>query len=532
MRTLRYRITLEQPVIVSSLEGDPNSSATHDFIPGTVLRGAIIWAYLRRNGATDLDATDPMVQRVFFGRTTRYLNGYIVDADGKRTLPTPLSWRIRKNTLEPIFDLAMIEPEDDMSERPKGSFCAPDRLEAILVRAQTELAIHVARDRAVGRPVKGSGAVFRYEALSPGQVFEAAVICGEDADADVIRDLLSGESHLGKSRTAGYGRVTWGLVEDSEQWQEVPEVDDRILPVTPDSTATITFLSDALIRNEYGQSCADARSIAAATAEALGLAQAPMVDKAFVRMRWIGGFNRKWGLPTQQEAAVMMGSVIQLRFRESVDADRLLALEERGLGERVSGGFGRLAINWHEKPCYDRAHDWGSYVVDSRVPEFDEASEQIARKIIERILRSKLDAAVTKSAVCLVQDLSVGERPPNSQLQQVRSMVLNCMDMPSEEGMTHLNQFFDHIKARASAKRAFSRGMIGGRSWLEWLRHRLNHREEIWSAINMANVSDQVPAIGPVGSDAVLNSLQHEYNLRFVESVIGLAVRSSREVSA
>ncbi|MEA4883018.1 MAG: hypothetical protein VB144_05025 [Clostridia bacterium] len=531
MRVLRYTVTLVQPVILSSLGGDPNSSVTYNFIPGTVLRGAAIWAYLRRNGSTDLDATDPVVQRVFFGRTTRYLNGYIVDKSGRRALPMPLSWRVRKHTSQPVFDLAVTEPEDDMSERPKASFCAPDRRDALLVSPQTELAIHLARDRAAGRPVRGSGAVFRYEALSPGQVFEAAVVCDEDADADVIRGLLNGESHLGRSRTAGYGRVTWELIGDSEEWQEVPEADSRIVPLKPNSTATITLLSDALLRNEYGQSCADARSIAAATAEALGLAQAPMVDKAFVRMRWIGGFNRKWGLPTQQEAAVMMGSVVQLRFRENVDADRLLALEERGLGERVSGGFGRLAINWHEEPSYERSYGFGPYVVDSRVPEFDGASERIAKKMVERILRSKLDAAVTIAAVCLMQESGVGVRPPNSQLQQVRSIVLNCIELPPDQGTARLNEFLEHIEARTSASRAFSRGMIGGGPWLKWLKYRVNHPAEIWIAIGAAESTDSVPAIGPVDPARIAGTLQYEYNLRFVESVIGLAVRSSREVS-
>ena len=530
MRVLRYTVTLVQPVILSSLGGDPNSSVTYNFIPGTVLRGAAIWAYLRRNGSTDLDATDPVVQRVFFGRTTRYLNGYIVDKSGRRALPMPLSWRVRKHTSQPVFDLAVTEPEDDMSERPKASFCAPDRRDALLVSPQTELAIHLARDRAAGRPVRGSGAVFRYEALSPGQVFEAAVICDEDADADVIRGLLNGESHLGRSRTAGYGRVTWELIGDSEEWQEVPEADSRIAPLKPDSTATITLLSDALLRNEYGQSSADAENIAAAVGEALGLDEAPSVDKAFVRMRWIGGFNRKWGLPTQQDAAVMMGSVVRLHFREGVDAESLWALEQRGLGERISGGFGRLAVNWHEEYSY-RCYPLASLAVGSRTPEFDGASERIAKRMVERILRSKLDAAVTRAAVCLMQESGVGVRPPNSQLQQVRSIVLNCIELPPDQGTARLNEFLEHIEARTSASRAFSRGMIGGGPWLKWLKYRVNHPAEIWIAIGAAESTDSVPAIGPVDPACVAGTLQYEYNLRFVESVLSLAVRSSREVS-
>ena len=42
MKAITYTITLEQPVLVTSLDGDPNSGVAFDYIPGSVIRGMII----------------------------------------------------------------------------------------------------------------------------------------------------------------------------------------------------------------------------------------------------------------------------------------------------------------------------------------------------------------------------------------------------------------------------------------------------------------------------------------------------------
>ena len=91
MKILNYHITLEEPVLVTALEGDPNTAASFSYLPGSVLRGAIIAAYMRQNHLPTLDDADATVRRLFFDGQTRYLNAYLVDREQQRSLPRPSS---------------------------------------------------------------------------------------------------------------------------------------------------------------------------------------------------------------------------------------------------------------------------------------------------------------------------------------------------------------------------------------------------------------------------------------------------------
>ena len=94
MKTIIYRLTLLEPVLVTALDGDPNSAVAFDYLPGSVLRGALIGQYLRVNNISpkQFNAGNDEIQRLFFNGGTRFLNGYPVERN-QRTLPVPESWQ-------------------------------------------------------------------------------------------------------------------------------------------------------------------------------------------------------------------------------------------------------------------------------------------------------------------------------------------------------------------------------------------------------------------------------------------------------
>ena len=97
MKVISYQITLSEPVLLNSLEGGPNESSSFDYIPGSVLRGALIAKYMAVNKITQLDAADDTTRNLFFNGAVRYLNGYPLDRLAKRTLPVPFSWHRDKS---------------------------------------------------------------------------------------------------------------------------------------------------------------------------------------------------------------------------------------------------------------------------------------------------------------------------------------------------------------------------------------------------------------------------------------------------
>lgn len=90
MKVITYHINLLEPVLVTSLSGDPNSAKAFDYLPGSVLRGAIIAQIYGKRESLSLE--DPTIKRLFFNGSTRYLNGYLLYKN-QRTLPVPLSWQ-------------------------------------------------------------------------------------------------------------------------------------------------------------------------------------------------------------------------------------------------------------------------------------------------------------------------------------------------------------------------------------------------------------------------------------------------------
>lgn len=247
MRTVVYRLELEQPALLTALQGDPNSATSLEYVPGSAIRGAVVGRYVAGGGR--VDAADAGSRALFFDGTTCFLNAYPLDRLERRSLPTPRSWRRRKGGGETIVDTALAPADDEADGLVHGPpwvavgapFCTirqGDAAAALLVAPLRHIAVHTSRTRRYGRAMPASlaegdtpGAVFRYDALAGKQTFGGAVVCHEDAHADDLRDLLTAQGGLvwlGRSKSAEYGRARFVSVEIVEEgWDEVAEAGGR-----------------------------------------------------------------------------------------------------------------------------------------------------------------------------------------------------------------------------------------------------------------------------------------------------------------
>ncbi|HLM62371.1 MAG TPA: hypothetical protein VK308_16335, partial [Pyrinomonadaceae bacterium] len=94
MKAITFTVELLEPMLCVGLEGDPNAGVSLKYIPGSVLRGAIIGKYGKIR-----DASATPENELFFNGAVRYLNAYVL-IDGKRSLPVPLSWHKEKDAEE------------------------------------------------------------------------------------------------------------------------------------------------------------------------------------------------------------------------------------------------------------------------------------------------------------------------------------------------------------------------------------------------------------------------------------------------
>ncbi|NES18972.1 MAG: hypothetical protein F6K41_08595 [Symploca sp. SIO3E6] len=434
MKAVTFLLHTQQPILATSLQGDPNSDVSYPYIPGSMIRGVLIGRYLKGNGlrATDdifLDTQPfPDVTRLFFDpQKTRYLNAYPADIQQNRTLPVPRSWYKDKGVEfsetedETVYDFSKIpvdEREEDLSPKLlEEKFCTVQDEDVVLYRVKRRINIHNQRDRKKGRGTETNGAIFSYDAIDAKQTFHAVVLCDSEEDQKIIESLLQPEDiWLGGSQSAGYGHTTIESVANDSNWQEVGiPIEERI---QRNDNLTITLLSDTIVRNDYGQVVVDSEVLRQRLSASLNVELQLEAGGVYTSSLVAGGFNRKWGLPLPHTPAIAAGSVFVFN-KVNLDLQKIEILEQQGLGERRVDGFGRVIVNWldEEHTEYNtKLSQPESKSVNSSSPLASE-SLKIAQDIGTRIVRKNLDQLLLKQ-ISYIQLLKK-EQISNSQLSRL-----------------------------------------------------------------------------------------------------------------
>lgn len=539
MRVIKYHVELLEPTLVTSLQGDPNSSVAYDYLPGSVLRGIFISKYLNPQSA---DASDDTLRRLFFDGTTRYLNGYPLDAYNRPGWPVPASWQRVKGKEREISDFAVEAQYDDQRWQPVSKpFYTLSREGVQLIQPPRNVAVHTQRTARFGRAMpeylpdssqtggKGTkllkedeiiGAIYRYDALAAGQTFEAAIICDNDDDAGTLSALIGGRVTLGGSRSGGYGQAEIRLMTSAASDYDVAEDTDE-----DESTGKliVTLRSDVLLRDARGQFAVDPELLRKVLGKHLEVELKP--EGAFLGAEIVAGFNRKWRLPLPQALAVRRGSVL---IFEDPDCDQTLldALEARGIGERRAEGFGRIVFNRQrviELTVADPPKKSSNPITIS-----DKEAHDLATLMVKRMLRQRLDEQVLVDA----NNVKIINLPSNAQIANLRVLVLEALCQATPD-TRKLCQSIASIGTRGSARRQFERSTtIDGEPLLDWLKRLLRCESEgpwtmadnEWKALLRISEVERSIRIGGVSAE-IGDNLRLEYILRLIELVLAKAAK-------
>jgi len=499
MNALTFQIRTLEPLLVARLAaGEENSSTAFSFVPGSVLRGVVIGRYLREHRVPDA-ARDAVCRRLFFDGAVRYLNAYPVNRLGERTLPKPLSWRVRKDERDDpsavLHDFAIERDAGvDNPVSPAGAFCWRDEDFVEISEPGRYVNVHNASEnRNVKR--KDDSTVYRYEAIAAGELFGAVILTDDKADLQTLRPLLDGaEANLGGSRSAGYGRVRFEGLQLLPDWAEY-EPDDE-----PDEDIVVlTLLSDTILRDQNGQLTPDLDAVLGWTRR--------WADQG---TRIVGGFNRKWGLPLVQAPALRAGSVFVYRASE-VDRQALQQLGREGIGERRIEGFGRIAVNWHTRATLQRRPvpkdvDLPSVVLSNE-------SRELAQRMAERRLRTVLDRKLLEA----LSRMKIADAPSNAQLSRLRLAVRRAW----REGNPGL--VVEHLNNLKGARMQFERARIGNRRLLSWLIDGIE-QDSLWQTWLQPSELPSIAGVTAEASDAV----KLEYTIRLLDALLQRTTREER----
>jgi len=529
MNGLTYTIRLLEPLLASTLEGDPNSNTSLPYVPGGLVRGALIAAYQGEKKLNDLDATDDELRRLFLDGSTRFLHAY-PGVDGRRSLPTPLSWRSPKHQQDQIFDLSL---HLQVIEEPKAvsGYGLAMGEQATLAELIWQVNVHTQRDAVLGHAAEGQGAVYRSQALAAGQTFLGIILTQTEQDAQQLNRFMNRQEHLlGGARTAGYGRVIFEKIAGLPTlWQELePGVFDR----AEYTQVLVHCLSDVILRNAHGQYSLDLPN---ALGRRLGgevrIVQRGGQDLAFCNSTLVGGFNRKWNLPLQQAQALQAGSTYVLAFFPPVKGSNLLALQERGIGERLAEGFGRLAFL--ELPSSES--DSGlmsvlqrhSMTVDQPVVSgeiaMSETDTSLGQLLLTRLLRQDLEERLSVT----LNQIEIKGRVSTSQLARWRVLARDVLATRKPERMVTFLERQQQRRTRAwvEIERARVIATGGSQRLSEWIETLVRNNQEVWNYISRPRER----SLGQGLQTNLTSDLTFEFAIRLLDGVLAKAARKQAE---
>ncbi|HMQ32497.1 MAG TPA: hypothetical protein PKD53_17325 [Chloroflexaceae bacterium] len=537
MKVLTYKLFLEQPLLATAQEGEPNSSRSFGYVPGSQIRGLLIGRHreVARVSGDNLLA-DPVARRRFFSGATRFLHAYPLLGAGDRALPTSLALRKPKgqsskagftalNLADPGGQALLAQAGPTVQYQPLGEpFCA--QLGDVLLHSflpERTVAIHIQRDRGYGRARRGSGEVFRYDALAAGQWLAGAILCDADEDAAALHELLVGEpmAWLGRSRSANYGRVRIeGVQEEGGGWREL----GGDPPVAGD-TLTMALLSDLLLRDPAGRDLVapDAETLSAA----LGFSVEVLGETCFTATTLAGSYNTTARLPAVQRHALRAGGVITLRARGPLRREALAAVEWAGLGERRAEGFGRVAFGWLTGPAIEVSRGAPYRGAAPAHPErLSAPAGRLAALMAGRLLARQIDEAIARFVRDEVAEAPgvVAQMPASSQLGRVRVLIRRALprgDVSAvRAGLAGVKQ---------AAREQFERARIAGQPLDQWLDGLLAEPTAdggalVWSILGLRPTSVRVASTPPL-ADALLARVTA---LRLAEAALAAAARQRR----
>jgi CRISPR-associated protein Csx10 len=343
------------------------------------------------------------------------------------TIPTPLYIQQEKAG-NSIYNILLTEPND--TTKPLGGFSNINCEYIVNIKPKKGISFHHERDRLTGTSKRGL--FFNYESLLPGQVFKG-VIYGSYKDLGNFKEIIGHnfKAKIGKSRSAEYGDVKIELLN-------IQEIDNSSL-VNANILGEgifLTFISPCILYNKLGMSDPSFSNIEKHLQGIFGKGTFA-IENSIIKQEFIENYVSIWKMKKPGERAISAGSTLYLFF-EYVDSNilnRINDLLEKGIGERLGEGFGKLQI----APASVE-----KYILNSVSKKFEKppgAPPAEVKHIFQAVVKKAIFEKIKAEAIAEASKFK--ELPKNSLLGRLKLML----------GKTGHKEFFNKItQLRKTAK--------------------------------------------------------------------------------
>jgi CRISPR-associated protein Csx10 len=309
-------------------------SATEDYVPGSVVRGALATAWIRENGLPASATADVRKQFVDLFESDVSFGPLFLNS----TPFLPLSAQVCKYQPDPdcrfiVFDAAA--PENSTNPTSPPSLCPTCNGNLVAAKGQATTSTKTARTRtkltADERAEESN--LFRRDAIQRGTTVHGRMFDPNNQLYDWLVGSPSRTNVIFGSGGSVMGRVKLSVAPPTPQ--PGPGRNGTFMVIRLESPG---IFIDALTIPTIDLPLDEIANIVGA--EQTGL----KVQRAWVRPTTVSGWHAASGLPKSAEWACAIGSTWRLSSPPLNDA-QLNRLENTALGWRKSEGFGRIAVN-------------------------------------------------------------------------------------------------------------------------------------------------------------------------------------------
>lgn len=381
---LRYQLLLKTPMVISDVSqnggrGDGynrNYTDSRCYLPGSAVRGMVLSQIAREDPAWFESNKETLLRHIHFQNA-------LPMQEGETQIPTPMGFYESKDKSRFYSVLSTDVVAGDKRAR-LGKFCRVKDGKILSSTPKMETALHISlADRADKQ-------VFTLRAMAAGTVLEGYIHVQEPSLLPKIAGAFRQWVWLGGKKYAGYGlchvsaldakapnRETYGYTAVDEIPAELHML--LLSPAAMERDGEVCGIDEAALAQKLGVGSVQILRCATATTTA-------------------ANFNRTWGCASPAAAMYEAGSLFRLQCDRAPDAEKLLSLQESGIGVRREEGFGSIMF----LKDFDRLTDYHK-PEEAAFQMSEEAKRRVAR--CKWLMETPIPGGLSKSQLGTLQSL-------------------------------------------------------------------------------------------------------------------------------
>ena len=322
-----YSCRLLSDVVISQSSATEEKHETLDYIPGSYFLGVAAKTLYSSSSPENFD--------LFHSGKVHFGDAQLSDKSNVKALKTPLNLFNLKDNEEVFFFYPDGKNDDDKQDKQVRNGYI---LNGALTEVQKDFTLRTATENRTAK----EGSLYGYQSLKAGQKFVFEVIGEDEILLKKIKPTLTGNQHIGRSKSAEYGLVEI-CFEREENLQNL-EV-DKGQEVVIYAEGNLSFFDE------------NGHPTYQPTADDLGITKGEILwDKCQIRTRNFALFNNHRMTRDSHIHAIEKGSVFVVRAPER------LIISENCIGEYKAIGFGKVRYqpNWGviKKLSLDKKKDY------------------------------------------------------------------------------------------------------------------------------------------------------------------------------